>query len=457
LLTPAEFGVAALGGAVLGIAEAIRELAGGTFLIGAHDLTHGKIRSTTTVNFMVTLVVVAILFLFAEPLARFFGMPALAQYLSIAVLGYLLGSLLYPQQALMSREMAFNRLAVVSIAQALIGATVAIILAAAGFRANSFAWASVASAIAGTLICFAIGSDLSIYRPSLSHWRNVVSFGVYSSTTAILGRLAETVPLLIFGRLLGASELAIGHRAVLLCLVPEKLILAVVGSVALPELSRQSRDGGDLKKAYLTALSNISALHWPAMIMLALLALPVVTLVLGQQWTGVVPLVRILSPALMFTAPIMLQFAILIAAGGVRILPRLLVLQTIVTTVALLITARYGLHAAALSMLVAMPINAGMSLFAVRSMIGFHLGELIAALQRSAVVTLATAIGPLVLWLAFPVNMPIAAAVAAVALGGAGWIVGLFTTGHPLWSELIRAATALFRLPFFRRPHSSGG
>jgi O-antigen/teichoic acid export membrane protein len=219
----------------------------------------------------------------------------------------------------------------------------------------------------------------------------------------------------------------------------------------LPEFSRRSRDGGDLKGAYLTALSNISAVHWPAMVMLALLAQPVVALVLGRQWVGVVPLVRILSPALMFTVPIMLQFATLVAVGGIRILPRLLVLQTIMTTAALSITAGYGLHAAALSMLVAMPMNAGMSLFAVHGRIEFRWSELIATLLRSAVVTSATAIGPIVFWLAYPADMALATAAAAVALGGAGWIIGLAATGHSLWDELIRTATALFRLPLFRR------
>jgi O-antigen/teichoic acid export membrane protein len=454
LLTPAEFGISSLGVAVLGIAEAIRELAGGTFLIRESDLTQGKIRSTTTVNILVTIVVAAMLVLLAGPLARFFEMPALARFLSIAVLGYMFGPLLYPQQALISREMAFDRLAIVNCASASVAAAVAIILAIAGFRANSFAWAGVASSLSATLICFAIRGDLSIYRPSLSHWRDVVGFGVYSSTTAILGRLAEAVPLLIFGRLLSASELAIGHRAVLLCLFPERLLLAAVGTVALPELSRQSREGGDLKGAYLAALSNITVVYWPVMVMLALLAQPVVALVLGRQWLGAVPLVRILSPALMLAVPIVLQFSILVAASGVQILPRLLMLQTIVTTTALSLTAGYGLRAAALSMLVAMPMNAGMSVLAVRSRIEFRWSELIAPLLRSAVGTSAAAVGPIVVSLAFPVDIPLAAAVAAVALGVAGWIIGLSATGHSLWNELVRAAIALFQLPFFRRQRS---
>jgi O-antigen/teichoic acid export membrane protein len=454
LLTPAEFGVAALGGAIIGVAEAVREVAGGTFLIRDGDLTHNKIRSTTTVNFLVTVMVVTMLVVLAEPLARVFGMSELGSYLRIAVLGYALGTLLYPQQALLSRNMAFNRLALINCAAALAGALVSVILAFAGFKANSFAWGAVASACTGTLIYLAVIRNFSIYKPSLSDWRSVVGFGAYSSATAILGRIAEAVPILIFGKLLTAAELAIGHRAILLCLFPERLLLAAVGAVALPELSRRSREGGDLKSAYLKALSIITAVYWPFMIMLAIFAQPVVELILGHQWLAVVPLVQILAPALMLAVPIVLQFSILVAADSVHILPRLLTLQAVVTGTALLATAEHGLHAAALSMLVAMPINAGLSVITVRRILKFRWGELIGICLRSATVTAAACAGPIMLWLASPDLGPFVVLAIVGVLGSLGWILGLRATNHWLWNEISQVMAASRQLTVFRRERS---
>lgn len=454
LLTPAEFGVAALGGAIIGVAEAIRELAGGTFLIRESDLTHNKIRSTTTVNFLVTVVVATMLVLVSEPLSRAFEMPALASYLRIAAIGYVIGTLLYPQQALLSRNMAFNRLALINCAAALAGALVSVTLAFSGFKSNSFAWGAVASACTGTLIYLAVIRNFSIYKPSLSDWRSVVGFGAYSSATAILGRIAEAVPILIFGKLLTAAELAIGHRAILLCLFPERLLLAAVGAVALPELSRRSREGGDLKSAYLKALSIITAVYWPFMIMLAIFAQPVVELILGHQWLAVVPLVQILAPALMLAVPIVLQFSILVAADGVHILPRLLTLQAVVTATALLATAAQGLHAAAMSMLVAMPINAGLSVIAVRRIVKFRWGDLIGISLRSATVTAAACVGPIMLWLASPDLRPFVVLAIVGVLGSLGWILGLRATNHWLWNELSQVIAASRRLTVFRSERS---
>ena len=147
--------------------------------------------------------------------------------------------------------------------------------------------------------------------------------------------------------------------------------------------------------------------------------------------------------------------AILVAANGVQVLPRLLTLQTIVMAGTLFATAPYGLHAAALGMLVALPINGAISLLAVGSRIGLSLKDIIAALQRSAVVTAAAAVPPLAISLAFPAEMPLGVAVAAGAIGGVTWLIAMFATGHPLWPEIVKAGSAILRLPIFRRQDSS--
>jgi O-antigen/teichoic acid export membrane protein len=250
--------------------------------------------------------------------------------------------------------------------------------------------------------------------------------------SAILGRIGEALPMLIFGKLLDPARTALMHRAATLCLFPDKLILAVAGQVALPELSRQARQGTDLKATYLKALVLVSGVQWPFMALLAILAPQIVALLLGSQWTQTVPLVRIIAPAIMVSLPISLQYSALVASGGVHLLPRLLAAQLTVTAVALSATAPYGLEAAAWSMLVAIPLNALLSLAAVRSRFAFRWAELMAALAPSMFATLASAAGPLALALYSPSPMPWTFAAAAAGLGGAGWMLGLLAVRHAL-------------------------
>jgi O-antigen/teichoic acid export membrane protein len=444
LMTPAEYGVSLLGGAILAVAEAIREVAGSGYLVRERELTVAKVRATTTLSALVTIVVLLLLVVAAEPLAAFFGQPALSAYLGIAVLGYAIGPFIHPQMALFGRELAFGRLALINLLLALVGASTAVLLALLGFGALSFAWAGVASAAAGAIACLLAGADASIYRPSLVHWRSVIGFGAYSSATAILGRIGEALPIFICSRFLGADAIAIGQRAAVLSLIPERVVLAAVSPVALPEFSRRAREGKDLKAAYLGALSHVSVVQWPAMVLLAVLAEPVVLLVLGGQWLEVAPLLRILCPALMLTVPIGLQYAILVASGALHRLPKLLLAQTLVMAAALLLSARHGLHALAWSMYAAMPVVAGLSLVVVQRAVGFRWRNLWSDAGRSALVTVAAAAGPLAVSLsASPAPISLACAALASMLGAAGWSLGLCASSHPFWSEVRRTAAAI--------------
>ena len=124
----------------------------------------------------------------------------------------------------------------------------------------------------------------------MREWRSVIGFSVHDSAYGILSQIGEAVPYLIIGRALDAVSVGLCQRAVLLAFFPERVILAGVAAVALPAFSQQVRDGQVPKASYLKALGLITAAQWPALVTLILLADPIVRVLLGPQWQGVVPL-----------------------------------------------------------------------------------------------------------------------------------------------------------------------
>jgi len=447
LLTPKDYGVSVLSAAVLAMAEAIRALGGGSYLVQRHELATENIRTSFTVGLLVTLLLAIGLMELAAPLARYFDQPGLNPYLRVATLGFATGAVTNPISALFARQMAFERLAVIGVLTTALATTTGIGLALLGFGAMSLSWASAVSSLGAMLLSMHLWKDLSIFRPFLREWRSVLAFGAFDSATTILAQIGESVPFLILGKLLDATAIGIGQRAVLLCLVPERVILAGVGAVALPAFSRQVRDGQDLKEDYLRALELITGAQWPALLSLALLADPIVLLLLGPQWRGAIPLVQILSTALLFSFPISLHYPAIVSVGAIRFMPLVVVIQVVAALALLTLAAESGLRAAALSMLLIVPFNACLSLLQVRHFIPFRWVGLARALGRSAIVSAAAAAGPT--WLTITrgpgEDMSLALAMAAGVLASVGWLGGLWLTGHPLANEIRRAARAIRR------------
>ncbi len=446
LLTPADSGVAVLGWTVVGLADSLREFGASTFLIQQAEMTREKVRTAFTIMFLLSFTLAATLFLVSPSVAAFYGEEALNAYLRLTAAGLMIGPFASPILALLRREMAFGTLALVSVAVASANMVAVVTLALLGYRYMSFAWASLLSSTVGVILALLVRPDVSIFRPSLSQWRGAIAFAGYDSAAAILNRVWEALPYLVFGRALGVDAVGLYNRAMTVCSWPEKYLLAGLGPVALPAFSAHVREGRSLKAAYLTSIEYITAVQWPALILLAIFADSVVPILLGHQWTAAVPLVQIMSVALLAWFPAYLTYPTLVASGGIRDTLISSMISLPISALILAVASRYGLHAVALSMLVTIPLQVVIAVSFVRRRLEMAWLEIAFAVRRSLVAAMLSGIGPWLLHGAaqsfgWTGNLAIVTVAALLALGG--WLVGVRLARHPIAAELQRASARL--------------
>lgn len=444
LLTPSEFGISVLGTSLLAVAEAIRELGSATYLVQQKDLTSAKIRTVFTVSLIVTLVTTAVLVMSSDAFARFYGVPELDKYIHVIALSYAMAPFYLPIYAVLSRDMAFGKLAALDTLSLLVNALASVIFVIHGFSYIGLAWATVISAATSTLLGLCVGRDVSVYRPSLAEWRSVLAFGAYGSATAVLYRSGESLFWLILGRMIDARAVGLCQRAITLSQFPERVVLAGIGAAALPAFSDHVRRERDIKTAYLAALELMTAVQWPALILLAIMADPIVGLLYGAQWDDAVPIVRIFAVALVLNFPTALNYPIQVAVGAIRHTVSLAFVQTAVSLSVLIFAAQSGLRAVALSTFITIPFNVGISVLVVRAHVPFLWSEFVGAIRKSAVITGLCALGPVAIAASrgtFGITvLPIAM---TIGLGGVGWLAGAWLTRHPILHEVRHVAKGI--------------
>src|SRR5258708_28026145 len=91
LIAPAGFGVAVVGGSAYAVAEALREVGGGAYLIQQRELSLEKIRTSIATSLLVSIAIALCLYFGAGLLARFYGIPEVERYIHVSALGYILG------------------------------------------------------------------------------------------------------------------------------------------------------------------------------------------------------------------------------------------------------------------------------------------------------------------------------------------------------------------------------
>lgn len=444
MLTPAEIGVSVIGMAIVGFASSVREFASSSFVIQRPDLTRTDIQSAFTVMLGFTLLIASVLLLAAPFLANFYEEAGLRAYLRIVALGMMLDLISTIIITLLRRDMAFGKVAAINVAGVAVAAVTTVGLAHMGFSYQSFAIAWLASAAAMAIISFIAMPHPWIFRPTLSHWREMAAFGGYHGATVFLFKIYEMVPSLVLGRLQSPTAAALFNRSIALCQIPDKLILSGAMSVMLPAFAAAARSGRALRRPYLGAVEIITALHWTALLMIALLAYPIVNVVLGNQWLEVVPLVRIIAIASLFSFSFEINYPVMISLGAIRdLFKRALIAFPVSAAIITAAAWAGGVHAMAWSMMIVIPFQAYVSLTFVKRRLRIRWIQIYMAVRKSAVVAIASMLGPILVAaiLGDGLELSFRASVVAVLISGMAWLATLAATRHPLFDELAHAAS----------------
>lgn len=448
LLTPAEIGIAVLGTAVFGIATTIRDFGGVSYLIQVDDPTPARVRTVFTVQLLFTLPLALLCFLLAGPAGAFYEEPGLRDYLWVTAICFLIGPFYGPIYALLSRRFAFGPIAFLNVVMSLSSGGVTIGLAMAGFSFMSFAWASLVSTALGLALSFIWHPRYPVFRIATEDWRAICNFGFADSVRNLLNYMVTNVPLLVFGRTLGAGDVGLYQRAFTLSSLPTTTLMAGLGPVLLPAFASHAREKRELKLSYFRSLELITVLLWPCTLLIFILAKPAVLVLLGSQWLALVPLVQIMSASFLMWFPVHVTNPILIATGGVRDALKLAMITIPAMILLQCLASLLGLMAVAWSGLIAIIYFVVCAVLMVRRRVPFEWNELGAALKKSLLVALVSIVGPVGVTLAAggPNSVSIAEAFVACLLAGAGWLLSLGLTRHPMFNEVQQLVRAAYRV-----------
>lgn len=445
LLSPEEIGYSVVGAATLAMAESLRDFGASGFIVQQVRLDHEDARTAATIMLILSLAISFGLWTGAGAIASFFHKDHFQSYIHLTALTFLAGPFSGPLMALLRRDMRFGALAVINILSSTGTALTTLLLAALGMSFMSFAWGSAVGASTAAVFAILLCRQHWILRPCLRGWRETLSFGLYTSGASLAERALDSLPSLILGRAMTLNDVAFYNRAAMVCTLPNKCVLSGLLPVVFPAMAARVRDGRSLEPAFLRGLSLITVFQWPAFLLLALLAEPAVRIILGEQWTSIVPLVRIMAVASVAGSPNVLFYPTIVAIGAYRkaLWSGLIILPIGAATT--LAASRFGIVAVAYGFAVIVMAQSLISIAFLQTRLALGWRVLGDALGKSALVTVCSVAVP-ILDVALAgqrgsISVPGAAIIATET--GIGWAVGLLVTRHPLVREIRHMLEAL--------------
>jgi len=448
LLTPAEVGVFAIAAVFGAVASTIRDFGVAEYLIQERELTRGKIRAALALNIMVSWGMALLLVLVAPLASSFYRDPGVARVIAVQALGLLLVPFGAVTHAWFRRELNYRPIVIGNVLSNVASFVATVALALLGFGYMSLAWSSFVGIVVSVAVITWLRPRGFPLLPGTNGIGQAFHFGKFASGIYILAQLGKGAPEMLVGRARGAADVGIFSRAGGMVEFFSRLAMRPVMQVCMPYFARANRDGGSVRPAYLTSVSLLTAVGWPFLGVLAVVAFPAIRIVYGPQWLAAVPLAQVLCLACAIELLFMPSREALLACGDARRANALQVQIVALQVLGLMAVFPFGLVGACWGLTAAALGGAMMSQRHLGRHIGLRAGELAHACAPSAVLAASTA-GPLLIasgvWAPDESNFA-AWAVLGTTTAALSWLVALRLLRHPLWGELL-ALSLRFRRP----------
>lgn len=295
-LGQADFGLIALTLVLTDFLERVLGVGTSAALIQRPTITQELKSSIFFFNVMVGLATCAAIVVAAPVLGSLLGSSEVVPVLRAMSLVFVFLALSQAQRALLRRSLSFSKLAFADYANAFVQGAVAIVLAFQGFEV----WALVLGVLAGKLASNLVIWSSSRWHPSWHFSRadikEISRFSGNLSAFQFFSYFSEAGDKYVVGRMVGTSALGVYSFGYRLLLNPVNAALNVSRQVLFPTFARIQDDDATIRRGYIRAVCASALCLFPLTIGIAVLAEPLVRVVLGDKWLPAVPIVMVFGP-----------------------------------------------------------------------------------------------------------------------------------------------------------------
>lgn len=296
LLSPGDFGLMGMALVVTGLASTLADFGLSNAIIYQQDATREQLSSLYWLGIIVSWTLWGLIWLATPLVAEFFNQEEVTTVLRGTSLTFLILPLGQQFQAMLRRDLHFDKLGFIRVVEILSYGFAAILLAWMNYGIMSLVWATVLRSIVATVLLFFIAFRrgwLPSFRFQAEGLRGFARFGLFQMGDRIVNYLGNNVDYLIIGRFLGAEALGYYTLAYNLMRVPQITINPIVVSVAFPAFARVQNQNDKLRRGYAKILSYLNAISSPLMAGMFVVAPLFIPVVYGDDWMPAVVVVQI--------------------------------------------------------------------------------------------------------------------------------------------------------------------
>lgn len=353
LLTPEDFGLVAMVMIFFNISSVFVESGFSAALIREKTISEADKSTAFIFNLVASIFFYILLFIASPYIATFFNQQLLTPIVRIMGLNIVINAIGIIQFTALTQQIDFRTQTKIRFVAVIISGTGAVALAFLGYGVWSLVVRAMLMALATTLIVWIASSWRPSWRFSNESFRRLFGFGSKILVTALIDKIYRNIYDLLIGKFFSAADLGFYKQADSFKNITTKTLLQTIRKVSYPVLSKLKDDAVKLKMGYRKVIKMSSFIIFPAMVLLAILAKPVILTLVGEKWLPSVIFLQLLCLAGATYHINSLNFNMLLVLGKTTLGLKLEVVKKANITLAILVGIQFGLIGLVIAQVVA--------------------------------------------------------------------------------------------------------
>lgn len=344
-LSAKEFGLVGMLSIFILIGQALVNSGFNQALIRQQDVDESDYSAVFFINLVFSLILYCCLFFLGPVIANFYNQPELVLLTRVLAVLLIINSFSYVQEARLTKNLEFKKLAVINLPSALVGAGVSVLLA---FN-NYGVWSIVALQLV-TRFVYSVQIWLySDWRPSLvfniGRAQMLFSFGGKLAVAGIINTVYQNIYLVLIGRFFSVTQVGYYQAANNLVQYPVNTISMALQKVIFSAFSVIQDNNNKLKAGYKVVVQQTFFWVCPTFIIAGVVANPLFRFLFTEKWLPAAPYFQWLCVVGVLLPINSYNLSILNVKGRSDLFLKLEVLKKVVITIGLAATIPLGIKA----------------------------------------------------------------------------------------------------------------
>lgn len=343
ILTPNEYGIIGILLVFIAFLQVFIDSGFTNALIQSQTRTEADFSTVFFFNAGISIFSYLILWVCSPYIANFYDNSQLIEYIRVLGVVLFFNALFAIPNTILIIDFNFRTLAKINFLATIVSGLIAVGMAYYGYGVWSLIWQLLLRSIIIVFIAWFLIKWRPVFIFSINSFKRLFSYGSKLLYSSLLGMIVNNFANLFIAKLLSTRELGYYTRGTQFTDVIYGTTSSVLDSVLLPAFSQVQNNITLLEVQFKTIIKSVSIILVPIFFLLAILAKPIILLLLSAKWLPVVTIMQIFCFARLISIISGVNVTILYAIGRSDLVLKQQVLKIFIRVSFLILALQYGI------------------------------------------------------------------------------------------------------------------